>query len=69
MQIVSFKELAEKCNIIHVTEGLTPEQVRMMGMAHSIDLQEAIDRLAREMPTADVALFPSGGNVIPLVHA
>jgi nickel-dependent lactate racemase len=69
MQIVSFKALAEKYNIIHVTEGLTPEQVRTMGMTHSIDLQDAIDRLAREMPTADVALFPSGGNVIPLVHA
>jgi nickel-dependent lactate racemase len=68
MQVVSFKELSEKYNIIHVTEGLTPEQVRMMGMTHSADLQTAIDNLARETPAGSVALFPSGGSAIPKVR-
>ncbi len=68
MQIVSFKEFSEKYSVIHVTEGLTPEQVKMMGMVHSADLQTAIDRLAREIPAADIAIFPSGGGVIPQVH-
>ena len=68
MQIVSFKELSEKYDIIHVTEGLTPKQVGMMGMTYSADLQTTIDGLARKMPAAKVALFPSGGNAIPRVR-
>lgn len=67
MQIVYFKELAEKFNVVHVTEGLTREQVETMKYGYASDLQEAIDRVAEEMPRADVAVFPSGGNIIPEV--
>lgn len=65
MQIVYFKEMAEKFNVIHVTEGLTPEQVRMMKYAYAANIQEAVNTVAARMPRADVALFPSGGNIIP----
>lgn len=68
MQVVYFKELAEKFKVIHVTDGLTPEQVRMMKYHYSAGVQEAVDRTAKEMPRADVAVFPSGGNVIPEVR-
>ena len=65
MQIVFFKELAEKFNVIHVTEGLAPEVVRMMKFAHAASLPEAVDMAAKKMTQADVAIFPSGGNIIP----
>ncbi len=65
MQVVCFKELAEKFNVIHVTEGLSPEQVKMMKFTHALTLSEAVDIAARTMPEADVAIFPSGGNIIP----
>jgi len=65
MQIVYFKELAEKFTVIHVTEGLAPEVVRMMKFAHATNLPEAVDMAAKKMPKADVAIFPSGGNIIP----
>ncbi len=67
MQIVDFKEFVERFKIIHVTEGLTAAQVRMMGMAYADDLQATINRLSERVPKADVAIFPSGGNVIPVV--
>lgn len=67
MQVVSFKDITEKFNIIHVTEALTPEQVKMMGMTHSLDLQASIDRVASTTPAANVAIFPSGGNIIPRI--
>jgi lactate racemase len=67
-QVVSFKEMIENFNIIHVTEGLTAEQVTKMGMTHSSDLQNVIDDLSARLPEADVAVFPSGGNVIPEVQ-
>ncbi|OPY57846.1 MAG: hypothetical protein A4E57_04924 [Syntrophorhabdaceae bacterium PtaU1.Bin034] len=67
MQIVHYKELSERFRIIHVTEGLTPGQVHMMGMKYSDNLQQTIDDLTQEMPNADVAIFPSGGNIIPEV--
>jgi nickel-dependent lactate racemase len=67
MQVVFFKELSEKFTVIHVTEGLSPDQVRMMNYIHSAGIQEAVDRAAGEMLEANVAIFPSGGNIIPHV--
>ena len=68
MQVVYFKELAEKFTVAHVTEGLSPEQVKMMKFSYSSHLQEAINQISAKMPKADVAVFPSGGNIIPEVR-
>jgi hypothetical protein len=67
MQVVYFKELSEKYDVFHVTEGLSPEQVKMMKFSYSSNIQEAINRASEKMPHADVAVFPSGGNTIPEV--
>ncbi len=69
MQVVYFKELAEKFNVVHVTEGLSQEQVKMMKFSYSNNIQEAIDQVSQKIPKADVAVFPSGGNTIPEVKA
>lgn len=68
MQVVYFKELAEKFKVFHVTEGLSPEQVKMMKFSYSSNIQDAIDQVFEKMPRADVVIFPSGGNIIPEVH-
>ena len=68
MQIVFFKELAEMFNVIHVTEGLTEEEVKMMKFTHARNLPDAIDIASRTMSSGDVAIFPSGGNIIPGVQ-
>src|SRR5512139_2596033 len=68
MQVVFFKELAEKFNVVHVTEGFSPEQVKMMKFSYSSNMEEAIGQLSKSMPQADVAVFPSGGNIIPQVR-
>ena len=68
MQVVYFKELAEKFSVHHVCEGLSPEQVKMMKFTYSQNLQEAMDQISAKMPKADVAIFPSGGNIIPEVR-
>jgi nickel-dependent lactate racemase len=67
MQVVYYKEKAEKFNVIHVTEGLSPEQVRMMNFTYSSSIQEAINQVSETLPQADVAVFASGGTVIPEV--
>jgi len=68
MQVVYFKEVAEKFNIVHVTEGISPEQVKMMKFSYANNIQDAIQQVSKKMPRADVAVFPSGGNVIPEVR-
>jgi nickel-dependent lactate racemase len=68
MQVVYFKELAEKFTVFHVTEGLSPEQVKMMKFSYSPNIQEAINQVSKKMPKADVAIFPSGGNIIPEIR-
>ena len=68
MQVVYFKEYAERFNVFHVTEGLSAEQVKMMKYHYASSIQEAVNQLAVEMPKADVAVLPSGGNVIAEVR-
>jgi nickel-dependent lactate racemase len=68
MQVVYFKEMAEKFTVVHVTEGLSPEQVKMMKFSYFPDIQEAINQVSQKIPKADVAVFPSGGNIIPEVR-
>jgi nickel-dependent lactate racemase len=68
MQVVFFKQYAEKFKVFHVTEGLSREQVGMMKYHYASTVQEAVDSLADEMPQADVGILPSGGNVIPEVR-
>ena len=69
MQVVYFKELAEKFNVFHVTEGLSPEQVKMMKFSYSAHLQDAIDQVSEKISHADVVVFPSGGNIIPQIQS
>jgi uncharacterized protein (DUF2164 family) len=68
MQVVYFKELAEKFTVAHVTEGLSPEQVKMMKFFYASNIQDAINQVYQKMAKADVAVFPSGGNIIPEVR-
>jgi nickel-dependent lactate racemase len=68
MQVVRFKEIAEKFTVIHVTEGLSQEQVRMMKFHYASSIQEAIEQVSEKISKADVALFPSGGTSIPVVQ-
>jgi nickel-dependent lactate racemase len=68
MQVVYFKELAEKFTVVHVTEGLSPEQVKMMKFSYASNIQDGIDQVYQKMPQADVAIFPSGGNIIPEIR-
>jgi nickel-dependent lactate racemase len=68
MQVVYFKEYAERFKVFHVTEGLSAGQVKMMKYQYASSMQEAVNQLAREMPKADVAVLPSGGNIIAEVR-
>ena len=68
MQVVYFKEYAEKFKVYHVTDGLSPEQVAMMKYLYAPTVQEAVNLLALEWPRADVVVLPSGGNIIAEVR-
>jgi len=65
MQVVYFKELAEKFTVFHVTEGLSREQVEMMKFIYASSIQEAVDHAAQALPEAEAAVLPSGGTIIP----
>jgi lactate racemase len=64
---VPFKELSEKYNVIHMTEGLTQEQVKMMNFGYASNIEDAIQQAYKISPKADVTILPSGGMIIPSV--
>lgn len=65
---VPFKELSEKYRVIHVTEGLSKEQVTMMQFEFAATVDEAVRMAYDRMPQADVTVLPSGGTIIPEVE-
>ena len=65
---VPFKELSEQYRVIHMTEGLTKEQVQLMNFEYAATLDEAIQLAYKSMPEADVTILPSGGTIIPVVN-
>jgi len=65
---VPFKELSEKYRVIHVTEGLTKEQVTLMDFEYAATIEEAIKMVQPQMPQANVTILPSGGTIIPTVQ-
>lgn len=65
MQVIHFKEIAQKYNVIHVTEGLSADMVRRMRFSFASDIQKAIEMTYQKNPNANVAIFPSGGSIIP----
>ena len=64
---VPFKEVSEQYRVIHMTEGLTKEQVQMMNFEYAGTLDEAIEMAHKSTPKADVTILPSGGTIIPVV--
>jgi lactate racemase len=64
---VPFKELSEKYTVVHVTEGLSKEQVTLMNFGYASNLEEAIQQTCKRIPRADVTILPSGGTIIPSV--
>ena len=65
---VPFKELSEKYRVIHVTEGLTKEQVTLMNFEYAATIEEAILMVKAQIPHADVTILPSGGTIIPSIE-
>jgi nickel-dependent lactate racemase len=65
---VPFKEMSEQYNVVHVTEGLTKEQVELMNFGYASSLDDAIREVQKKMPRADVTVLPSGGIIIPSVQ-
>ena len=65
---VPFKELSEQYNVIHVTEGLTQEQVQLMNFEYAASIDAAIQQVQKSMPKADVTILPSGGTIIPCIQ-
>ncbi len=64
---VPFKELSEKYTVVHVTEGLTEEQVGLMNFDYAPSLEAAIQQTHKKLPRADVTILPSGGTIIPFI--
>jgi lactate racemase len=64
---VPFKEISEQYRVIHMTEGLTKEQVQLMNFEYAATLDEAIQMAYKSTPKADVTILPSGGTIIPVV--
>ena len=62
------KRMRERfCEIVHVCEGLSRDQVEAMGMRYAHSIDEGIEMVREGLPRADVAVLASGGTALPVL--
>jgi nickel-dependent lactate racemase len=59
--------LRPKIRTILVSPMTSKEEARTMGLEHAPSIQEGVRLLEREYSNARVAIFPSGGLIVPIV--
>ncbi|SDD62349.1 nickel-dependent lactate racemase [Sporomusa acidovorans] len=58
--------IREKANILIVSEGLTKEDIAVLGYEKFDTLQAAIDYALREIPNGKIGILPRGGDCLPI---
>ena len=61
-------KIREKATILVVTDGLSDDDIALLGYQRMPDLQAAVDRALRAGPrAAPSGVLPYGGDCLPLV--
>ncbi len=58
--------LRPKIRAILVSPSISVEEAETMGLEHSSSIEEGIKTLEKSYPNAKVAIFPSGGLIVPI---
>lgn len=62
-------KIREKASILVVTDGLSDDDIALLGYQRLPDLQAAVDRALELVPGGTVGVLPYGGDCLPLVGA
>ena len=55
----------EKAKITIITNGLTDEEIKVLGYDRATDLQSALDHILNQNPNAKIGVLPRGGDYLP----
>lgn len=64
---VANAKVREKATILVVSEGLSNEDIALLGYERHPDLQSAVDRALELIPGGTIGLLPYGGDCLPVV--
>ena len=60
-------KIREKATILLVSDGLSDDDVELLGYERHSDLQAAVDRALQLRPGGTIGLLPYGGDCLPVV--
>ena len=60
-------KIREKATILVVTDGLSDDDIALLGYQRMPDLQTAVDRALEMVPGGTVGVLPYGGDCLPLI--
>ena len=60
-------KIREKARILLVSDGLSDDDVELLGYERHVDLQAAVDRALQLKPGGTIGLLPYGGDCLPVV--
>jgi len=66
--VVYLKMQLERHKITYVCEDMSPSEVEAMGMSYDKTIDDALERIERELPEADVTIFPAGSITVPIME-
>jgi hypothetical protein len=58
--------LRPKVRTLIVSPSISKDEAQIMGLEHASSIEEGLRRLEKSYPKAKVAIFPSGGLIVPI---
>ncbi|MFH1624505.1 MAG: lactate racemase domain-containing protein [Pseudomonadota bacterium] len=67
LSVVGIKSIKERFKVTYVSEDLSRSDVESIGFDYAASVEEALKRIDRDMPEADVIVYPAGSITIPIL--
>jgi hypothetical protein len=58
----------EKAEIFAVTDGLSDQDLKVLGYRRADTVQDALDEILRRNPGASIGILPQGGISLPVLE-
>ncbi|MBF0531171.1 MAG: hypothetical protein HQK55_18270 [Deltaproteobacteria bacterium] len=61
--------IREAVDVFWISDGLSPEDIRLLGYTKFETLQQAVDAALERFPNGGFGVLPRGGDCLPILKA
>jgi len=68
LSVVGIKSIKERFKVTYVSEDLSRSDVESIGFNYAASVEKALERIDRDLPEANVIVYPAGSITIPILN-